>query len=122
MTKEIDLSTHSVRPVVKITIPQRNVTSEQTQRTDASPEQATGRTKPSLTEKCTKQLRWECSSSSRNIKLQTPRPHSGSAYDRPEISETAIFPPIREVVRQKPSETSTDHSNLNKTNKDSTKY
>ena len=33
-TEDLDLSTHPVRPVEKLTIPQRNVTLEQTQRTD----------------------------------------------------------------------------------------
>ena len=33
-TEDLDLSTHLVRPVVKLTTPQRNVTSEQTQWTD----------------------------------------------------------------------------------------
>ena len=36
-TEKVDLSTHLVRPVVKLTIPQRNVTLEQTQRTDCLP-------------------------------------------------------------------------------------
>ena len=34
MTEELDLSTNTVRPVVQLTIPQRNVIFEQTQRTD----------------------------------------------------------------------------------------
>ena len=33
-TEDLDLSTHLVRPVVKLTTPQRNVTLEQMQRTD----------------------------------------------------------------------------------------
>ena len=37
-TVNIDLSTHPVRPVVELTFPQRNVTLEQTQRTDRLPE------------------------------------------------------------------------------------
>ena len=36
-TEDLDLSTHPVRPVVKLTIPQRNITLEQTQRTDRLP-------------------------------------------------------------------------------------
>ena len=36
-TKGLNLSTHPVRPVVKLTIPQRNVTSEQMQQTDRLP-------------------------------------------------------------------------------------
>ena len=33
-TEDLDLSTHPVRPLVKLTTPQRNVTLEQTQLTD----------------------------------------------------------------------------------------
>ena len=33
-TEGLDLSSHPVRPVVELTTPQRNVTLEQTQRTD----------------------------------------------------------------------------------------
>ena len=36
-TEDLDLSSHPVRPVVELTIPQRNVTLEQTQRTDRLP-------------------------------------------------------------------------------------
>ena len=36
-TEDLDLSTHPVRPVVELTTPQRNVTLEQTQRTDRLP-------------------------------------------------------------------------------------
>ena len=36
-TEDLDLSTHPVRPVVKLGIPQRNVTLEQTTRTDRLP-------------------------------------------------------------------------------------
>ena len=36
-TKDLDLSTLPVRPVVKLTTPQRNVTLEQMQRTDRLP-------------------------------------------------------------------------------------
>ena len=36
-TEDLDLSTHPVRHVVKLTIPQRNVTLEQTQQTDHLP-------------------------------------------------------------------------------------
>ena len=38
MTEDPDLSTHPVTPVVKLTIPHRKVTLEQTQRTDRFPE------------------------------------------------------------------------------------
>ena len=33
-TEELDLSTHPVRPVVKLTTPRRNITSERMQQTD----------------------------------------------------------------------------------------
>ena len=36
-TEDLDLSSHSVRPVVELTIPQRNATLEQTQQTDRNP-------------------------------------------------------------------------------------
>ena len=36
-TEDLDLSTHLVRPVVKLTIQQRNATLEQTQRTECFP-------------------------------------------------------------------------------------
>ena len=79
-------------------------------------------TNTSPTEKCSKQLRWECSSCSPNIKLETPRLHSGAACDRPETIEIPILPQIPEVLSQQPSETSTNKGNLNNTNIDSTKY
>ena len=37
-TEDLNLSTHPVRPAVKLTTPQRNVTLEQTQRTYHFPE------------------------------------------------------------------------------------
>ena len=36
-TDDLDLSTHLVRPVVKLTTPEKNATLEQTQRTDHLP-------------------------------------------------------------------------------------
>ena len=36
-TEDLDLSSHPVRPVVELITPQRNVTLEQTQRTDRRP-------------------------------------------------------------------------------------
>ena len=36
-TEDLDQSTHPVRPAVKLTLPQRKVTLEQTQRTDPVP-------------------------------------------------------------------------------------
>ena len=36
-TEDLDLSSHSVRPVVELTTPQRNVTLEQTKQTDRLP-------------------------------------------------------------------------------------
>ena len=36
-TEDLDLSTHPVRPVVELTVPKRNGTLEQTQRTDRLP-------------------------------------------------------------------------------------
>ena len=86
----------------------------------AFPEQTTGRTKPSSTEKWSKQLRWGRQNCSPNFKLETPRLHSGAAYDRPEIFEIPKLRPIPEVVWQQPSTTSTNQCNLNKTNTDTT--
>ena len=45
ITENHGQSTHPVRPVVKLSIPQRNVTLEQTQPKTAFTEQTTGRTK-----------------------------------------------------------------------------
>ena len=84
------------------------------------PEYTTGRTKPSPTEKCSKQLRRECPSCSLNFKLETPRLHSEAACDRPEIIEIPKLPPSPEVVWQQPTETITDENNLKNTNNDST--
>ena len=85
----------------------------------ASPEQTTGRTKPSPAEKCTKQLGWECPSCSPNFKLKTPRLQSGAACDRPETNEISRLPPIPEVVWLQPTEIVTDQDNFNNTNNDS---
>ena len=86
----------------------------------AFPEGTNGRTKPSPTEKCSKQLRWECSRCSPSFKLETPRLHSGAACDRPETNETPKLPPIPEVVWQQTTETITDQCKLKNTNNDST--
>ena len=96
----------------------RSKRSEQT----ASPEQTTGRTKSSPTDKCPKQLRWECSSCSPNFKLEKQRLHSGVACDRPETIEIPKFPPTPKVVRRQSSKTSTNQCNLNITNNDSTTH
>ena len=66
-----------------------------------------------------KQLRWECPSCSQNIKLETPRLHSGAACDRLETNEIPKLPPIPEVVWQQPTETITNEVNLNNTKNDS---
>ena len=76
--------------------------------------------KPNPTEKCSKQLRWECPSCSRNFKLETTRLHSRAAIDRPETTEKQKLPPIPEVVWQQPTETKTDRANINKINNHST--
>ena len=49
-----------------------------------------------------------------------PRLHSGTASDRPEISEISRLPPITEVVCQQPTQIVTDQDNLNNNNNDST--
>ena len=90
--------------------------SEQT----TSPDKTIGRTKPNPTEKCSKQLRWECPSCSPNFNLEIQRLHSGAELDRPETTEIPELPPIPEVVWQQPSKTITDQANLNITNIDST--
>ena len=82
----------------------------------------TGRTKPNPTEKCSKQLRWEFSSCSPKFKLQTPRLHTGAAFERPETNEKSKNPPIPKVVLQQPTETITDQVNLSDTNNDSILY
>ena len=92
--------------------------SEQT----ASPEQVTGRTKSSPTEKYPKQLRWQSPSCSPNFELETQRLHSGAAGDRPETVKIPKFPPIPEVFWQQPPETITNQCNLNSFNNDSTTY
>ena len=86
----------------------------------ASTEWTTGGTKPSPTEKCTEQLRWECPSCSPNFKLKAPRLHSGAACDRPETNELSKLPPIPEVFSQQPTDTITNQDNLQITNNDST--
>ena len=86
----------------------------------ASPEQKTGRTKPSPSEKCAKQLTWECPSCSPKFKLTAPRLHFGTASDRPETNEISELPPIPEVVWQQPTETITNQDNLKIKNNDST--
>ena len=85
-------------------------------------EQTTGRTKPSPTEECSKQLRWECPCCSANIKLETSRLHSLAACDKPETIEILKFPPHPEVVWQQPSEPCTNQCNVNNTNNESTIY
>ena len=78
----------------------------------------TGRTKPSPTEKCPKQLRWECPSCSPTFKLATPHLHSEAASGRPETNEISRLPPIPEVVWQQPAEIGTDQDTLNVTSND----
>ena len=107
-TEDLDLSTHPVRPVAKLTISQRIVTSEQTQRTDGFPEQTTGRAKSSPTETGLEQLRWKCYSCSSSFKLETPRLHSGAACDRPETTKSTKLQHNPEVVCQQTPETFKD--------------
>ena len=84
------------------------------------PEYTTGRTKPTPTEKWSKQLRWECPRCSPNFKPETPCLHSGAAIDRPETTEIQKLPPIPEVVWQQPTETITNQANKNNFINDST--
>ena len=76
--------------------------------------------KPSPTEKCSQQLRWECPSCNPNLKLTTLRFHSAPACDRPETNGISKLPPIPEVIWQQLTETITDQINLKKSNIDST--
>ena len=94
-----------------------NAENKQPPRTD---NRKTGRTTPSPTKRCPRQIRWERPSCSQNFKLETPRPHSGISFDRPEIIEIPKLPPIPEVVWQQTWETSTNQCNLNNNNNDST--
>ena len=84
-----------------------------------SPEKTTGRTKPSP-KKRLKQLQWECSSCSPNIKLKTPHLHSGVACDRLDTTKTPKLPTVTEVVLQEHPETLTDQYTLDNTTNDST--
>ena len=120
--EDLDRSPHPVRPVVELNTPQRNVTLDQTQRTDRLTGTDGRKDKTSPTEKCPKQLRWECPSCSPNFKLETPRLHSGVASDRPEIIKIPQLPPNPEVVWQQPTETITNQIKLNNTNNDSILY
>ena len=81
---------------------------------------ATGRTEPSSTEYCSKQLRRQCPSCSPSFKLKMPRLHSGTACDRPETNEKSKLPPIPEVVWKQPTEDITNQNNLNNTTNDLT--
>ena len=119
-TENLDLSTHPLRPVVELTNPQRNVTLEQTQRTDRLPGINDRKKKPNPTETFSKQLRWEYPSCSPNFKLETTRLHSGAAIDRPETTEIPKLPPIPEIVWQQHTENDTKQDNLNIDNKDLT--
>ena len=120
-TENLDLCTHPVRPVVKLTIPQIIVTLEQIQRTDRLTGTDDRRDN-------TKSNRDAQSNSDGNVhaaaqtNLETPRLHSGAAYDRPETIVIPKFPPIPEVVWQQASETSTNQFNLKNPNNDSTIY
>ena len=109
-----------MRHVVQPTTPQTNAALEQTQQIDRLPDPTTRKTKPSLANRCTKQLRWECPSCSPNTKLRTPRLHSGTACDRPETKAISKLPPIPEVVWQQPTEIVRNQDNLNNTNNDLT--
>ena len=92
--------------------------SEQT----SSPEQTTGRTKSSPTEKCTRLLRWQCPSCSPILKVEKPHLHTVAACDRPQTTEIPKLPPNPEVVWQQPLDKSTNQCTLNNTNEDSTKH
>ena len=118
-TGNLELSTHPVRPGVKLTIPQKIVNLERMQRRDHQ-EKTAGRTDSSPTKKCSKQLRWECSSYRPNFKLEMPRLHSGTACNRPVTTKAPTLPPIAEVVWQQPSEIFTDEYILNDISNDST--
>ena len=76
----------------------------------------------SPTEKCPKQLRWECSSCSPNLKLETPCLYPGTACDRRDTTERLKLLPIPKVVWQQPPETITNQCYLSNNKNDSTKY
>ena len=115
-TENLDLSTHPVRHVVKLTILQRNVILEQTQLKDRLPEidDRNDRFR-------SKQFRCKCPSCIRNFILQTPRLHSVATCDRPETIKTAKLLPVLEVVWHQHPEIFTDPNNLIITNNDTTK-
>ena len=114
-TEHLDFSTH---PVVKLNIPQRDVTLEQTQQTDRllGTDGRKDKTKSSGEKLKASRMRM-CRL---QPKLETPRLHSGTACDWPETTKIPKPLPIPEVVWQQPSETSTNKGNLNNTNIDST--
>ena len=121
-TEDLDLSAHPVRRVVKLTIPQINVTVEKTQRTDRLPRTDDRKDKTKSNRKYPKQLRWECSRCSPSSELEMPHLRSGAACDRPETTEIPKIPRTPEVVRQQPTETITNQYNLKNSSNLSPKY
>ena len=120
MTKNQDLSTYPVSLVVKLTNPKINVILDQTQIIDCLHRKDGRKDRSGSTKKCSKQFRCECSSCSPNVKLKTPRPHSGAACDRPETIKTTQLPPISHVVWRQLPETSINKYIWNHTDNDST--
>ena len=87
-TENQDLSTHPVRPVLKLTIPQRSVTLEPTQLMNRLPATDARKERIRSNKKCPKQFSCECLSCSPKFELETPCLYSGAACDRPETNKS----------------------------------
>ena len=121
-TQHLDLSTHPLRPVLKLTTPQRNDTLEQTQRTDHLPEIVDRKDKTRSNREMLKATRTEISKLQPKLFTRNATSSPGSACDRPEIIKIPKLPTIPEVVWKQLSETSTNKCTLNITNNDSALY
>ena len=119
MTENQHLRIHLVRHALKVTIPQKTDTLEQTLLIDRLP-QTDARKESVPTNKGSKKFRCEYSSCSRNFKLQTPRLHSGALCDRPETIETSKPLTIAKVLWKQPPEKSINQNNFKSFTIDST--
>ena len=101
-TENLDLSTHPVRHVKKQSIPQRNVSLDQTQLVERHPGTDAWKDRISPTKKIPEQFKWQCSSCSTNFKPEKPRLYSRAPGDKPETTKTPKYSPIPDVTGSNP--------------------
>ena len=101
-----------MKPVIKLTIPKRNLILEQVQLIDHLPGTDGRKDRIRYTEEILKTIQMLMFKLQPKLKLETPRLHSGAAYDKPETIKIAELSSLPDVVWHQPAKKFINQYNL----------